>query len=336
MRKLIYIIILAVLAWGGYWFVGATALESGLGAWFEQRRAEGWQADYTSLKTRGFPNRFDTTIQGLDLADTTSGLAWSAPFFQVFALSYQPGHIVAIWPQQQTIATPEQTLTIAADNMRASVVFNETTDLNLNRTSFVLEGLSLQSTQGWNSQLQSGQLAMRQLAETAPATAAYQVDFHATGLTPASEFIRKFRNIDFLTDTIQGVDIDANISFDAPWDRFSIERARPQITHIDLELLRANWGQLDLRLAGSLQVDASGVPTGQITVKAKNWREMVALAHQAGLIPDAILPSLESSLSFLATLSGDKNTLDTPLTFRNGYVAFGPIPLGPAPNLHLR
>ncbi len=332
MRKLTFIIIVAVLAWGGYWFAGSTALERGMGLWFDQRRATGWQAEYTSLATSGFPNRFDTTIKGLTLADPETGLAWSAPFFQILALSYNPGHIIVVWPETQTIATPTQRITVTADTMRGSAVFNETTDLNLNRTSIILEGLGLSSNNGWANHLEHGQLAMRQIegSETA-----YELHFDAKGITPASDFIKRFENVALLSDVITGMDITANITFDAPWDRFAIERARPQITQIDLDLLQANWGQLDLQLAGLLEIDAQGVPSGQITVKAKNWREMLALAHQGGLVPSALLPTITDALSFLAALSGNKSTIDTPLTFRNGFVAFGPIPLGPAPNFSI-
>lgn len=333
MRKLIYILIIAALAWGGYWFVGATAVERGLSSWFDQRRGEGWQADYTRLNISGFPNRFDTTIEGLELADPHSGVAWSAPFFQLFALSYKPGHIIAVWPDNQVIATPEERISIAADNMRASLVFNEGTDLNLNRASLMLDGIGFSSTRGWASALEHGQLAARQIEGGGNS---YRMHFEATGITPASNFLKRLENVDFLSDIIQGMSVNAEVGFDAPWDRFAIERARPQVTRIDLKLLKADWGELDLWMAGELTVDADGIPSGQITLKAKNWRQMVALAHEVGALPEALLPSVVRALSFLASLSGDKSSLDTPLTFRGGYIALGPIPLGPAPRLVLR
>ena len=215
MRTLTILVVIAVTLWGGYWLIGSTAMESGLSAWFDQRRDEGWQADFSALNTSGFPNRFDTTIEDLELADPTTGLAWAAPFFQIFALSYRPGHIIAIWPDQQTIATPEERITIASSNMRGSLVFNETTDLNLNRTSIVLEGMGFTSTKGWSSYLENGQLAMRQV-EGAENT--YQVYFEAKGITPASEFMKNLGNIEHLTGIIQGLTIDAQITFDAPWE----------------------------------------------------------------------------------------------------------------------
>ncbi len=337
MQKLLYVLIIAALGWGGYWFVGVTALERGLTAWFDERRAEGWQADYTRLNVSGFPNRFDTTIEGLELADPHSGLAWSTPFFQFFALSYKPGHIIAIWPNNQVISTPREQITINTDRMRASLVFNQGTDLNLNRSSLELEAMHLTSTGGWSSTLEYGRLAVRQTGEGAEGSEhTYDLFFEAKGITPAVGFLKPLENAALLPGIIEGMSIDAEVAFDAPWDRFAIERARPQISRIDLKLLQADWGKLDLWMAGELAVDAAGIPSGQITIKAKNWREMVGLAHQAGLLPEALLPSVEKALSFLAGLSGDKSTLDTTLTFRGGYIALGPVPIGPAPRFVLR
>lgn len=71
-------------------------------------------------------------------------------------------------------------------------------------------------------------------------------------------------------------------------------------------------------------------------MKATNWREMLELAVGAGLIPEGLAPTVERGLEVLAGMSGSPETLDAPLSFRNGYVAFGPIPLGPAPRFVLR
>jgi hypothetical protein len=73
-------------------------MESALPGWLDARAAEGWIAEYESDAHRGFPNRFDTTITGLDLADPETGVAWSAPFFQILSLSYQPNHVIAVFP----------------------------------------------------------------------------------------------------------------------------------------------------------------------------------------------------------------------------------------------
>ena len=95
-------------------------------------------------------------------------------------------------------------------------------------------------------------------------------------------------------------------------------------------------GDAEREAAGQVTVDAEGVPTGEITVRATNWRDIFAVLQNAGLVPEPFARALESVLESLAGLSGDPDTIDAPLRLSNGFVSFGPIPLGPAPNLRIR
>jgi len=91
-----------------------------------------------------------------------------------------------------------------------------------------------------------------------------------------------------------------------------------------------------VRMAGALDIDAQGQPTGEIALNARNWREMLALAVNAGAIPAEAASAAELGLGFLAALSGAENSLDAPLSFKGGRTYLGPIPIGPAPTLNLR
>ncbi|RVT86550.1 DUF2125 domain-containing protein [Rhodobacteraceae bacterium CCMM004] len=333
MRILVAIAVIAAALWGGYWFVGATAVERALAAWIAERRSDGWVADYATLDTRGFPNRFDTTLTDLDIADPATGWAWTAPFFQILALSYRPTHVIAVWPEAQSLATPLERIDIASDTLRASVVFEADTALTLDRATLVAEAVRLRSNAGWNAALAEARLATRQ---TAARPLAHDLGFEARDLVLAEALRDGLDPTGLLPGTVARLAVDATVAFDAPWDRFAVERARPQPTAIDLRLAEAQWGDLALKLAGSLEVDAEGRPEGEIVVKATNWRDMIAIAVASGALPEGMAGTLEGGLGLLAGLSGDPKTLDVPLRFADGRVSLGPIPLGPAPILRLR
>lgn len=333
MRLLLIIICSASALWGGYWYIGQSALETHLGAWFDQQRDAGWQADYSDLNTRGFPNRFDTTLTDIALADPNSGLVWSAPFFQILALSYKPHHIIAIWPDSQTLATPFETISITSKNMRASLVFEPGLDLAVQRASIVADEFALQSDAGWTAKSADGQLALRQ---TPAATNSYDVSFEAHLLEPASQILNVLDPANILPDHLQVLKIDATGVFDAPWDRHAVEHKRPQLRQLNLNLAQATWGDLDLRLAGNLSIDTVGAPTGTITVNAKNWREMLNIAMASGILPKEYGPMLESGLNAIAGMSGNSSAIEAPISFKNGRIWLGFIPLGPAPQLVLR
>lgn len=333
MRKLLVLIIIAATLWGGYWFVGSSAVEKGLTVWFEDRQNDGWVAEYSDLGTSGFPNRFDTTITDLQLADPRTGVAWTAPFFQIFTLSYKPNHIIATWPNEQVIASPRERLTITSDKMQGSVVFKPKTALTLDHSSIVLENFAIASDQGWKTALTGGSLHTKQ---TTGVTNSHDIAFQASGVTPSTQFLSLLDQSGLLPDDIELLTIDSSIGFDGPWDRFAIEQARPNITSINLKHVQAKWGDLDLRIAGKLDINSAGVPEGALTIKAQNWREILHLMVNAGLIPPNLSRTVEVALEFIAASSGKTDYLDADLTFQNGRMSFGPIPLGAAPRLVIR
>lgn len=332
MRLLTSLIVVATLLWGGYWFVGAKTTETALQNWFEARQADGWLAEYSDIKTRGFPNRFDTTITDLELADTRAGLAWTMPFFQILTLSYTPNHIVVAFPHEQTIATPTEKFRLTSDTMRGSVVFKPKTSLELDRTSFELSNLAIASNQGTSTRITSGQFATRQGVQPM----SHDIYFDATEMRLSQPMLRMLDPAGRLNDTFEQVRLDMTVQFDKPWDRFAIEAARPQPANIDLKTFHAQWGELTFQAAGTLEVGPSGLPTGTIDIRAKNWRDMLRVATDSGLISASAAPTIENMLAVAAGMKGNPETLDAPLSFRNGTLYFAGLPLAPAPRLALR
>ncbi|WP_424944388.1 DUF2125 domain-containing protein [Aliiroseovarius crassostreae] len=333
MRKLIVIILVLAGAWAGYWWVGAGAAERGYKAWFDARRTEGWVAEYTDLRVQGFPNRFDMVADGVALADPDTGLSWEAEQFQILTLSYKPNHLIAVWPGVQRLSTPDQKIDITSDDFKGSLVVEADPNLPLDRSSIVIKNLKMSSSAGWTSSLASANLATRQV-DGQPNT--HEVHFEAKDLVPASGTIQSLGADSVLPPVFEGVTLKATLGFDAPWDRLAIERARPQPTEIDLELLSAKWGEMDLQMAGKVTVDAAGLPTGDVTVKAKNWRQMVEVAKASGALAPEFESTLVGALGLIAGLSGDPETIDVPLGFSNGYMTLGPLPIGRAPVIRIR
>lgn len=329
MRILIYITFAAAAIYGGYWFVGSSAVESASEQWFDDRRNEGWVADYDELETIGFPSRFDTTITDLTMADPDTGVAWSTPDFKILALSYRPNHIIAEWPETQTISTPFQTITATNTDMRASAVFEADTQLGLDRSSMTMEDFALSSTLGWSVKAANAQLATRQ---TVGIENSYDIAFNAIDFAPSAGLSSRGN----LPETFDDFRIDATVAFDAPWNRGAIETKRPQPTEISLKTAKAKWGHLDLSVAGKLTVDPVGRASGQITVRAENWRDMLNIAVAAGAVPENFAPTFDGALSLLAGASGRSSSIDAPITFKRGKMSIGFLPLGDAPRLTIR
>ena len=333
MRRLLLIPVVLALLWVGYWAIGAVVMDRAITGWLAARERDGWVANYSDVEVSGFPFRFETVVRDLELADPRSGIAWTAPAFRFTAQGIRPTEITAIWPETQTLATPFERIDITSERMQGQIAFAPNTGLALRASDIALQDVTLTSTLGWQAAIDTGTLVTRRSDRAADA---HDIDFEATGVRLADSTRRRLDPARVLPDEIGVLSLDAWVDFDAPWDRRAIEQARPQVESIEIGDLRATWGDLDLRAAGDLIVDTEGVPTGEVVVKATNWREMLTIAEASGALPSGLVQPLERAFGLLARLSGPPDTLDAPLTFRDGRVSFGPVPLGPAPRIVLR
>ena len=332
MKVLAWILGRAALLWSGIWYLGATAAERVGTAWLDQQAEAGWSVAYDSVETTGYPLRFDTRFAGLDLADPFTEWAWSAPTFRLVQPAYQPQSVRAIWPGEQVLTTARQQLTIRADPMEALLQLRPTDRFSLVRAEADLTAFDISSNWGWTSAIDSARLM---IADQGDGAARYDIAFDAQGVTPAGEVLRLLDPDRDLPDAIERLTIETLLEFERPWDMRALELSRPQITRIELSDLRADWGGLALRASGNLDVDAAGIPTGDLALRAENWQAMIALGVNAGAIPAAMRSTLESGLALIAGLSGRPTDLDVTLSFSDGQAYLGPIPLGPAPVLTL-
>jgi len=335
MRFLLSVTILLALGWGGYWFVGSNAAKLGFESWFEDRRKDGWVADYAGFELRGFPNRFDASFTGISIADPETGLAWGAPFFQILSLSYQPNHVIAVWPDKQLLATPHEKYDITSADMRSSLVLEPKSDLAFDRATLTAQGMRV-SPVGQSTSAKIGSLTLA--AEQVPADemANYRLGLAVDGFAPSIAWRRHVDPNNRLPDTLDNLTADLTVLFDKPWDRFAIEQSRPQPQEIHIKLAQANWGQLSLAMAGSVKIDSMGRPTGTLTIKIKNWREILAMAQSSGMLSDGVANTMEDGLALISRLAGNPKTLDVPLEFAKGRIWLGPVPIAPSSDLRLR
>lgn len=332
MRKWIALILILPTLWAGYWLFGSYGLKNEVRNWLAERQNDGWQAEYTDLSVRGFPNRFDLTLSDIQLTDPDTGISWSAPFFQLLSLSYQPQHQIAVWPNTQTLATPFQKIVLSSQDMKASVVTVPKTTLEVSRSTLIANDIKLASSSGWDAEIRKISASIRQLSEPQ----AYELSTEIDTLVPSEKLRNWFDQGQNLPATIENISLNLTAVLSDSISLRTIEDERPQIRELQISRVRANWGELVLRGTGTLMVNGQGVMDGEIKLSAKNWREMLQMAQVAGTISDDVARAAELGLGLIARLNGSETSLDTTLTFRSGRMFLGPIPIGAAPKLIIR
>ncbi len=329
MRILAIVIVVASSLWGGYWFAGSSALEKGLNSWLTNVQSQSGPVKFTyaSAKTQGFPNRFDTTIRDISVLDQVKNIGWAADTVRIFALSYKPNHIIMELPPAHQLTTPAGKFDITNDELRGSVVFKAETALGLDHSAFVISNLHA-STPPLDFSIQDANFATRQ---TKSIPLAHDVFFTASNVAFPHDLIAQFDTSNQMSDVIEKLLIDMSVTLDKPIDRFLPQGTPAKITHLTIRNSSLEWGKISISSKGDLQIDAKGTPSGILGITLTNWRIAFGLAVDSGTVDPNFAVAMESVLKSMADASGDPETIDVALEFKNGQMALGPIPLGPAP-----
>ncbi len=329
MKRLLGVIIVFVVGWSAFWFMGASAVKTSYAQWFDDRQNEGWVAHYDDFALLGFPNRFDATFTGLELADPESGIAWTAPFFQLFTLSYRRNHMIAIWPKDQRIATPDAKYDILNEQMRASVVLGD--DDTVDRANLEISAFSFLVDGKLHAQADAINTALLRQPDT---PTEYRLAFNADGFAPAG--ILQQSRINTLPKSFETLQLDMTVRFDQEWAKSALSQGRPQPKRIKLRVAEAKWGEMRLRATGDLKISNKGILKGNVDLRVENWRDMLDLARESDDVSLGLIKTLEQGLTLVAGLNGNKKALDLPLRFADGRIYVGIIPVGKAPRLQIR
>jgi hypothetical protein len=340
MRKLLFLLLAGSALWSGYWFVGSSAVRDGVEDFFADASAQGLVAEKTGVTVAGFPNRFDLTVDGLRLADPATGAGWQAPFVQVFAMTWKPWHIIAAFPPEQQVFIPDDVITVASQDLKASLRAKPSTDLPLAAIVLEADRMAATSSKGWTAGAGRSVVSLSadeevQGAGDAPNTYLFSADL--AEVTPDPAFLAAVKAVVIpdlpasdLPEAIESLRAGVFLAFTAPLDRHSGETG-PLLTRIDISQFAFTWGQLSATAKGQVQADDQGFAAGEVTVELTNWDRLPAILVAAGVVKPELAPTIARGMQALAAQSPDLNVLTLTLVLEDGQMSFGPFPLGPAP-----
>jgi hypothetical protein len=326
MRAILTVVAVLAVAWCGWWFLGARIVMQQAEGALAEARAQGYRAEVADLAVRGFPNRFDLTVTAPDLADPASGFGWTAPFVQVFALTWQPWHVIAAFAPEQQVTTPAGVFTLTAGKLQASLRARPAMTLPLDRMTLIGTDLAVLAPGGQSLSTPELRLATRDLDGTG---LRHEVGLEVTGLAPGPGLLPEGTGLPAVLDLLR---LDADLTFSAPV-LLNAPGTRPELTGLSLGEALLVWGDLALHARGDLVPDAAGLAEGSLTLRATNWQRVLPALVEAGLVKPEVAQTWTRMLEIMAAQSGDPAVIDLTLRFAQGRVSLGPLPLGPAPRL---
>ena len=322
MRRLTIFVLVVAALYGGYWVLGARAVERGTEAALSQLARDGWALGETRAALRGFPSRFDTTVEPVDLTAPDGAWRYESPFWQIMALAYRPTQVIAVAAPTHRITLPGMVLEAQSDGLRASGKVLANTDLSF-------DGLTVEAARiAVTSDLGPG-MALRDLLAAArpagPAANTYEAYLGVGDVTLSSD--------DPAARPIARLVLDTVLRLDRPLDRHLANGVPPLIEAVTLRDLTLDWAEARLGGKGDLVVDDAGYLEGEVVLKIENHAALLAQLVTVGAIAPDVAPTWVTMGNRLA---GGAEVLSLPLRLSGGIMSIGPLPIGPAPRLYLR
>ncbi len=325
MRKLLWACGILALLWCAFWAAGTYAVRAGVMQGVAQGLRDGTLYAPPVVAMAGFPARFDLRVQGIDAGDPRSGIRWQTPFLQVQAALWRPWHVVALLDDDHVLTLPDQQLSLAADDMRASITVTPDSTLTLTQFAVTLTQPVLVSSQGWRS---AGDIAEAHVNLRPSPANSYAIVLAATNIVADPAFAVATG----LDGTIARITLDGTATFSAPLDRMA-GQTQPQVTDITLTNTQVAWGDVQMTATGTITADVNGFAAGRIDIAITGWRSLVTALVGTGTITPQAAPTVEGLLGAMAAQGGNPDVLALPLIFANGRGTFGPLPLGAAPRM---
>lgn len=335
MRRLSIFAILLMLIFGGLWLGGETLLTREL----RKLSDKDPKVEFGSVTELRELQRIGVHLGDIQL-QTPAGLL-SLPMTELWL---SPLHLTEgrlNLPDEAVLNTPAGPKTLGLGRADASLRLRPLSGLTLgslalNSGAMTIEGSEL--TQGLRVSAELGRLG-----HGAPlgALAAYDVDIALDQFdpTPLAPQIKLPGAVQF---TAQGrVWLDG-----APGPRTLEPETRPALVGFEILDAELGLGRVSTRISGRLQADALGLAEGELSLSTRDIKPLLQAAAGAGLIPEQAVTLAETVWKKLATRrdgatetesagqdagEGSGPELRLPLTFSDGKIRLGPLPLGPAP-----
>lgn len=329
MRWLIRLVILFAVVYGGYWFIGRNTLNDRIAAALDQAGAQG--VSVGTWGVRGFPNRFDTTFEDVEIT-TPNGLTWSAPWLQVFALAYRPNEVIAVWPDEQSFDMGGETLTLLTSGMRASARVRANADLVFAKAELDMHAPRLRLERDGT------ELSMSRLfaaARARPDTERdYDVYLDAQSITLPDWMRMALDPEGTQPSLIRDLRFDGTATLSRVLDRHLAEGDPVLLEALNIRELGLVWGEISISVIGQVSAGADGRAEGSLTISAANWERALDMARAAGLIGEGFEETYANMARQMDETPHLPETLTLTLTLSDGRARLGPLPIGPAPRLH--
>lgn len=330
--RLLWLPLIALALWAGWWVLGSEAQEQAIARWFEERRADGWQAEYTALDVTGFPDRFERRVEGLRVTDPEHGWSLDAPWIASASRTWGINRFDVSAAPAFRVAVPGEQVRVSTDTNRFELGVAADPSMPLRDATLTLAGLRIDAAD-WQAAASRLEARLAERSEEAGPANSYGLTVEAEDLVMPETLLSELDPTGRLAPELERLRLDAHAALDHALDRDFVEEAELSARTIVIRRAAVQWGEMALDASGRLDADENGLAEGKIALGVTNWRQMVRMAEESGAIGPEVGRAIEAALG-LASLFGSRDgALDVSLRFEDGRISIGPVTIGDAPRI---
>lgn len=333
-----------------FWFVAAHRFENRILTIIQERRAMGLEITYDDLSVGGFPYRLEALIENVRVSGKApnggEALQWSAhtPRFAAVVLPWRPRHAVTFMDEAtlelRRAGTSLDRLT--AHQVRNSLVVNgsgASERLSMTAASVAAQGKELAGSgfkmeaaeAHWRAAYHAATLprlfpseeaALQEPLQWQFAVRAKNIQDPRLAAAPYGPVMESFE----LVLELHGAGIGPRAT------TASITAWRDNGGTVDVPSLTLKWGELDVKLSGSVSLDQQFRLLGALTAEVHGYEPVIDKLQRDGNIDAAEAATAKETLRSIAD-GNDGGRLPVPVTLQGGRMFLGPLPVANLPPL---
>lgn len=311
--------------WVLWWLIGSVIIQIGFPKLVEFNREHGGATKLTLNSVGGFPGHFGIDLSDVTLTNLNRTTSWQGDGLELKLRAWKPTHANIVFPQSHSLKIPGRRYDIQAEKNEIEIAIAPAPSLPFKGIVAQYENTHFRSSLGMSGHVDHAYL---NIWATKDISNGFDIGLNLQNLTLPLQMRREIDRSLSLSETVSSVLLDAKVGFTAPWDRYTIQGPYPQPTTIDIKNFDLQWDALSFSAHGKLDIAADGQARGTIQLETENWRGIVELAQANGALSPDNRALAESSLN---VLSGGGDALSAPLSFQDGMMLLGPVPIGKAP-----
>lgn len=320
MRLVALLIIFLIFLWSFFWWAGSQQIYKSVQTWFHEEKEAG-KRQYERISLRGFPNRFDLSIENVNIIDKDDQFSISTELIQLLRLIYNRNHIIGTIKPPINLKIKGKRFEIDGDWLKSSFKFKPGTQV----ASLIFQGKNLTLTNNNDVWKSTDFLVAVEKAEGLDPTN-YNLHITINNITLQSNNVVTDTQSPLVGPTIKKISINSAIKLSYPLDTIFTKNSIKELNGLKMEM---EWGLIKSSLNGNLKFSNHNLLSGTLEIALINWNNLIFNLRKENILDDKLLKKIKAAMTFIASQKvQQQKSIALTIKVKDNLIFLGPLRIG--------